>query len=89
MAVTQSRKMKVDDMTDVDQEILDVLKEGRTSDEPWGIATKGRLVDETGRSRNSVYNRLTALRHAGCVELIHEGTREYKFVFDPRENRQI
>lgn len=85
MAVAQSGEMNVDDMTDVDREILDVLKQGRNSNKPWGIATKGRLVDETGRSRNSIYNRLTALRHAGCVELIHEGTREFKFVFDPRD----
>ncbi|UIP00323.1 ArsR family transcriptional regulator [Halobaculum sp. CBA1158] len=78
-------EMDADDLTRTDRAILDVLKEGRGGDEPWGIATKGRLVDETDFSRNSVYNRLEILQAAGHVKLIHEGTREFKFVDDPRE----
>jgi hypothetical protein len=77
--------MDADDLTKTDKAILDALKAGRESGDPWGIATKGRLVDETGKHRNSVYNRLDSLRHAGHVELIHESTREFKFVSDPRE----
>lgn len=77
--------MDADDLTRTDRAILDVLQEGRGGDEPWGIATKGRLVDETGFSRNSVYNRLEILEVAGFIEVIHEGTREFKFVEDPRE----
>jgi Fe2+ or Zn2+ uptake regulation protein len=77
--------MDADDLTPTDRDILDVLKTRRESGEPWGIATKGRLVDETGRSRNSVYNRLEILDAHGHVDVIHEGTREFKFVSDPRE----
>lgn len=78
--------MKADDLTETDEAILNVLKRGRDSGEPWGIATKGRLVDETGKSRNSVYNRLEVLDAAGHVELVHAGTREFQFVSDPRDN---
>jgi DNA-binding Lrp family transcriptional regulator len=78
--------MDADDLTSTDRDILDVLKRGRGTGEPWGRATKGFLVDETGRSRNSVYNRLETLRHAGVVELIHDGTRLFEFVDDPRED---
>ena len=77
--------MNADDLTRTDKAILDTLQKGRGTDEPWGIATKGRLVDETGFSRNSVYNRLSTLKEAGCVELVHEGTREFRFVSDPRD----
>lgn len=77
--------MDASDLTRTDRAILDVLQEGRDAeDEPWGIATKGRLVDETDFSRNSIYNRLEVLQQAGLVELIHEGTREFKFIEDPR-----
>jgi hypothetical protein len=77
--------MDADDLTKTDKAILDVLKEGRDSGEPWGIATKGRLVDETDFSRNSIYNRLEAMQ-GDCVELIHDGTREFRFVRDPRDD---
>lgn len=77
--------MEADDLTSTDEAILDVLKRGRGGAEPWGRATKGFLVDETGKSRNSVYNRLETLRHAGCVKLIHDPTRFFEFVRDPRD----
>lgn len=76
--------MAPEDLTDTDRAILDTLQQGRDSGEPWGIATKGRLVDETGYSRNSVYNRLMILKGEGHVELVHNGTREFRFVSDPR-----
>lgn len=77
--------MDADDLTKTDRAILDCLKEGRDGEEPWGIATKGRLVDETGFSRNSVYQRLEVLKANGYVELIHEPTREFAFIRDPRD----
>jgi len=77
--------MDADDLTKTDQDILDVLKDGRDSPGPWGQATKGYLVDETGRSRNSVYNRLEILEAHGHVNELHEGTRLFEFVDDPRD----
>ena len=80
--------MNPEDLTRTDRAILDALKDGRGTDTPWGIATKGYLVDETGFSRNSVYNRLEVLEGNGHVELIHAGTRLFAFKSDPREETE-
>lgn len=77
--------MEPSNLTQTDKAILDALKEGRGSGGPWGIATKGYLIDETGFSRNSIYNRLEILRAHGHVRLIHSPTRLFEFVNDPRE----
>ncbi|KAB1187500.1 MULTISPECIES: MarR family transcriptional regulator [Haloferax] len=77
--------MSGSNLTGTDKAILDVLKRGRGGEDPWGIATKGYLVDETDFSRNSVYNRLEVLEARGYVKLIHEPTRLFEFVSDPRE----
>ena len=70
------RQMDVDDLRPADEAILDELSDGR--------ATKGSLVDWTGYSRNTVYNRLEVLEAAGHVECVHEGTRLFELVSDPR-----
>ena len=64
------------DLTETDKAILDRLREGR--------ATKGALVEWTGYSRNSVYNRLEVLEAAEHVVCVHEGTRLFELVDDPR-----
>lgn len=76
--LTRERRLPMDstDLTETDKAILDKLREGR--------ATKGALVDWTGYSRNSVYNRLEVLEAAGYVKCVHEGTRLFELVEDPR-----
>ncbi|AFO58958.1 hypothetical protein [Natrinema sp. J7-2] len=69
--------MERDDLTDVDTAILDELRGGR--------ATKGALVDWTGYSRNSVYNRLEVLEAAGHISCVHDGTRLFELRDDPRD----
>lgn len=69
--------MDADDLRDADREILDVLQGGR--------ATKGMLVDETSYSRNTIYNRLEVLTAAGHVRVVHEPTRLFELVGDPRD----
>jgi DeoR/GlpR family transcriptional regulator of sugar metabolism len=64
------------DLRPADEAILDVLQDGR--------ATKGMLVDETGYSRNTIYNRLEVLKAAGHVFTVHEGTRLFELTSDPR-----
>lgn len=86
MAVADKADMDEEDLTRTDKAILDVLKRDRDGDGPWGIATKGYLVDETGFSRNSIYNRLEVLEGNGHVELLHDRTRLFAFKSDPREN---
>ncbi|WP_254807843.1 helix-turn-helix transcriptional regulator [Natronosalvus amylolyticus] len=79
MAVAQQHvSMDADDLRPADQEILDELQHGR--------ATKGALVDWTSYSRNTIYNRLEVLEAAGYVECVHEGTRLFELVEDPREH---
>ena len=77
MAFAQPEDMDAEDLSQVDEAILDELQEGR--------ATKGALVDWTGYSRNSIYNRLEVLEAAGFVQVVHEGTRLFELVDDPRE----
>jgi uncharacterized membrane protein len=77
-AQPEQTPMDEDDLRPADEAILDVLQSGR--------ATKGMLVDESGYSRNTVYNRLKVLQAAGHVEVIHEPTRLFGLVSDPRES---
>jgi uncharacterized membrane protein len=69
--------MNEEDLRPADRDILDELAEGR--------ATKGALVDWTGYSRNTIYNRLNVLVAAGHVDVVHEGTRLFELVSDPRK----
>jgi len=79
MAATQENKsMDPDDLRPADEAILDELKGGRV--------TKGALVDWTGYSRNTVYNRLEVLEAAGYVECVHDGTRLFELTDDPRKS---
>jgi len=71
--------MDSDDLRPADKEILDVLHDGR--------ATKGALVDWTGFSRNTIYNRLNVLEAAGHINAVHEGTRLFELVSDPRQQK--
>lgn len=72
------KPMDESDLLPADKAILKVLTEGR--------ATKGLIVDETGYSRNTVYNRLEVLQAAGHVKLVHESTRLFELVSDPRKD---
>lgn len=79
MATPQgSKPMDPDDLRPADKQILDQLKEGR--------ATKGALVDWTEFSRNTIYNRLEVLEAAGYITCVHDGTRLFELVNDPRED---
>jgi Fe2+ or Zn2+ uptake regulation protein len=69
-----------DELTDSDRAILDVLATGR--------ATKGYLIDETGLSRNTVYNRLEILEAAGNIREVHSPTRLFEIVDDPRQSEE-
>ena len=72
--------MDPDDLRPADEAILDELKGGRV--------TKGALVDWTGYSRNTVYNRLEVLEAAGYVKCVHDGTRLFELVDDPRNRNE-
>ncbi|WP_435158036.1 winged helix-turn-helix transcriptional regulator [Haladaptatus sp. DFWS20] len=67
-------------LTDVDKEILEILRGGR--------ATQSYIVDETGRSRQYVHNRLGILTAAGYLENIHRKTALYELVGDPLSDEE-
>lgn len=73
--MTPHKSRKRVSLTDVDKEILAFLREGR--------ATQSYIVDETGRSRQYVHNRLGILGAAGYLENIHKKTALYELVDDP------
>lgn len=77
MTLAQSHSISKDDLRSADEEILDAFESGR--------ATKGALIDWTGYSRNTVYNRLEVLEAGGLIECVHEGTRLFELIEDPRE----
>lgn len=69
-----------DQLLDSDKRILDALRD-------HGNLTKGALVDLTGYSENTVYNRLDSLTSAELVTLKHEGTRLFAITEDPRDGQ--
>lgn len=65
-------------LTEVDEEILEELREGPR--------TKGALVDATNLHRNTVYQHLKNLRIGGMVEFLHEPTKLYQITEQARDD---
>ena len=85
-----ARRTQSDDMVNEDfepserqEQLLDVLKEGRDADEPWGYATVKRFSEESGLRKQYVNRALEGLLGAGWVTKPYRGL--YRFVEDPRE----
>jgi hypothetical protein len=72
--------------TEKEDELLDVLKEGRGSGEPWGRANPRFLRERTGYERQQINYSLNQLTAAGWVRKITRGL--YEFVEDPREEAE-
>lgn len=66
-----------------DELVLEVLKDGRNHDEPWGRANPRYLINETGLEKSNVEFSLRSLRDAGWVERVARGL--YELQEDPRE----
>jgi hypothetical protein len=65
-----------------EEEILNVLKEGQGSSQPWGRANPLFLREQTGLNKQQVNYALRQLIAAGWVTKVTEGL--YEFVDDPR-----
>ena len=78
MAAKQRHVISVDDLTDADRQILDVLQRG--------ARTKGAIIDETGLHRNTVGMRLDVLEAGDVVNRIHDRTALYELADDPRDD---
>ena len=68
---------------DVQEEILDVLKEGREQGEPWGRVNPKYLTEQTSERRQYINRALSGLIDAGWIRQPVRGL--YEFVEDPRE----
>lgn len=64
------------ELTALDEAILDELTQG--------ARTQGFLVDELGKPRYKVHERLKLLVAAGHIDNIHENTALYELRDDPR-----
>ena len=69
------------DPADDQEEILEIMKEGREEGEPWGHATPRHLREQ---GVESVDFHLRQLNTAGWIKKITRGF--YRFVDDPRED---
>ena len=66
------------------ESMLNVLKQGREEDEPWGYANPKRFEVELDIRRQYINRALNGLTDAGWVEKANRGL--YRFVEDPRES---
>ena len=70
--------------SDNEENILELLKEGRDSGDPWGRANPLYLRERTGLNKQQINYALNQLMAAGWVEKVTDGL--YELVTDPREN---
>lgn len=70
--------------SDGEEEVLNVLKEGRGSGRPWGRANPLYIREETGMEKGNVEYYLRQLTTAGWIRKITNGL--YEFEEDPRED---
>lgn len=73
--------------SDEEEEILQVMKQGRTSSCPWGFATPAHLREKTGISKGNIEYHLRQLREAGWIERENRGL--YRFREDPRDEAPV
>jgi hypothetical protein len=72
---------------ELEEAILDHLKEGRDRGEPWGYTSASIAAKALDSRRQYTSRALGSLHDAGWVEKVEpEGTGVYRLVEDPREN---
>ncbi|WP_083902843.1 MarR family transcriptional regulator [Natrinema versiforme] len=65
--------------------IIELFKEGRKSDKPWGRANPQFFREETNLKKGQVEYALRNLTNAGWIRRLNKGGL-YEFVDDPRED---
>lgn len=69
--------------SEMEESVLDVLKNGREEGRPWGYTTPSVSASIINTRRQYTSRALQGLVKAGWVESV--GTGVYRFVEDPRE----
>ncbi|QZA89065.1 helix-turn-helix domain-containing protein [Salinarchaeum sp. IM2453] len=76
--------------SEYEERVLEVLKEGRDDDRPWGYTTPSRVAERFDIPRQRINEAIGRLEAAGWIEQVEEnGTLVrglYSFVDDPREH---
>lgn len=68
-----------------EEQILELLKEGRESEDPWGRANPMFFRESTSLDKGQVEYALRNLTTAGWIKQLNRGGL-YEFVEDPRES---
>jgi DNA-binding MarR family transcriptional regulator len=68
---------------EMEEEILDLLKNGRGTGDPWGHTTPAHLRNELDIKEGNESYHLRQLESAGWIEKVARGF--YRFRADPRE----
>lgn len=85
MAVTQDDMVNENyEPDDTEEQVLDVLKDGRDRGDPWGYTTPTVAADAIDSRRQYTSRALKNLVTAGWIEQV--GTGVYRYVDDPRED---
>jgi DNA-binding IclR family transcriptional regulator len=71
------------DPTENDEKVLEALKRGRESGDPWGRANRVWISQQTGLDKSNAEFCIRSLRDAGWIR--REARGLYEFVEDPRE----
>lgn len=70
--------------TDREETVLDLFKQGRDSDSPWGRVNPLYVRDHCSLEKGQVEYALRNLTNAGWISQLNQGGL-YEFVDDPRE----
>lgn len=69
---------------ETEEQILELLKQGRSQGEPWGYTTPAHVRDELGIEKGNDSFHLRQLANAGWIRKVTRGF--YRFVEDPRDD---
>lgn len=69
-----------------EETVLQIFKEGRDTDEPWGRVNPLYLREHSELDKGQVEYALRNLKHAGWITQLNQGGL-YELVSDPREDK--
>lgn len=77
------------DPTEHEERVLQVLKDGRGTNQPWGYTTPSRVAERFDTPRQRINEAIGRLEAAGWISQVEENNEPirglYVFVADPRE----
>lgn len=77
-------KLVAHELKEIDEKILDHLKQGQDEGRPWGRNTPSNIAEDIDSSRQWVTTRLQMMESADYFMNIGGGV--YEFISDPRED---